>query len=194
MKSFYSLGLVIVMLSVFGCSRKPVPSAVPAPAPSAETKPPPGAGPEKIALDYFNEGTLAFLSHDYANAIPPYEKALDLEKKQRKLEKNLFVALIDNLATAYPVPAEIKKAREVLEFGISKEPSYPMFYYNIAVGYAEVGDEANAVKYLRLAAKNKANMIEGETFPDPAADTAFHGLMKSASFIKALAEIKGGKK
>jgi hypothetical protein len=81
----------------------------------------------------------------------------------------------------------------VFEYGIKEEPTYPMFYYNMACGYGEMDDEENAIKYLRPAFKYKVNMIKGETLPDPATDSSFKRLMKSERFRKAIAEMKEGK-
>ena len=80
----------------------------------------------------------------------------------------------------------------VLEYGIKQEPTYPMFYYNMACGYGESDDEANAIKNLRLAFQYKANMIKGEHLPDPATDSSFKRLMKSEKFRKAVEEMKKG--
>ena len=44
-----------------------------------------------------------------------------------------------------------------------------------------------------LAFKNKANMIEGETFPNPETDSSFARLMKRETFKKAIAEMKSSK-
>jgi hypothetical protein len=65
-----------------------------------------------------------------------------------------------------------------------------MFYYNMACGYGEQDDEANALKYLRLAFKYRENMIPGEEFPDPEHDGSFKRLMKKDSFKTAVAELK----
>jgi len=99
--------------------------------------------------------------------------------------------LIDNLGMARGMTDDIKGSLAVLEYGISKEPAYPMFYYHIACGYSELNDQDNAIKYLRLAAKYKANMISGETFPDPATDNSFHNFAGGEKFKNALAALHG---
>lgn len=60
----------------------------------------------------------------------------------------------------------------------------------MACGYGELGDEDSAVKYLRLAFKYKANMINREHFPDPMTDSSFAKLRKSEKFVKAVADMK----
>ncbi|MEP6850273.1 MAG: tetratricopeptide repeat protein [Acidobacteriota bacterium] len=142
------------------------------------------------SMDYVRQGTAAYVAHDFARAIPPYEKALDLEKKDRRLDRKVWLVLVDNLAMAYGLTDNIKGSLSVLEYGISKEPTYPMFYYHKACGYGENGDEENALKYLRLAAKYKAYMIPGENYPDPSTDNSFRKFADSDKFKKELASLK----
>lgn len=148
---------------------------------------------QKTSMDYLREGSAAYLEGDYKKAIPPYQKALDLEKKERKLERKFWIVLVDNLAMSYGITGDIKSSQAVLEYGISKEPAYPLFYYNMACGYGELGNEDNAIKWLRSAFKYKANMLEGETFPNPETDSSFEKFRRSQKFKKALAEMKQGK-
>ena len=61
----------------------------------------------------------------------------------------------------------------------------------MACGYGELGDEDNAIKYLRLAYERKANMLEGEQFPDPTRDSSFAKFRESEKFNKAVEEMKG---
>ena len=145
--------------------------------------------PEPTSMDYVREGTVAYVAHDFVRAIPFYQRALELEKKDRKLDKKIWLVLVDNLAMAHGMAGDIKNSQSVLQYGISKEPTYPMFYYNMACDYGEAGDEDNAIKYLRMATKYRANMIQGETFPDPATDTSFRKFSDSDKFKKALAEL-----
>lgn len=147
----------------------------------------------KTSMAYLEEGSGHYLARDYKKAIPPYEKALELEKQEPKLKKELWFVLIDNLSISYGITGDLARSKEVLEYGISKEPTYPMFYYNMACGYGETDDEAGAVKYLRLAFKYKANMIKGEIFPDPETDSSFERLMKRESFRNAISEMKAAK-
>ncbi len=144
----------------------------------------------KTSMQYLEDGSRYYLAQDYKQAIPPFEKALELEKKERKLSKDLWFVLVDNLAISYGITGDSKNSMAVIEYGISLEPTYPIFYYNAACNYGEAEDEENAVKYLRLAFKYKDNMIKGEVFPDPVTDSSFERLMKRESFQKAVADMK----
>ena len=147
----------------------------------------------KTSMDYLMEGSQFYLNRDYKRAIPLYQKALDLEKQDRKLERKFWLVLVDNLAMAYGITGDIKSSQAVLEYGISIEPTYPMFHYNMACGYGELGDEDNAINSLRSAYKYKSNMIPGERLPDPMNDSSFAKFTDSEKFTKAVAEMKRGK-
>ena len=148
---------------------------------------------QKTSLEYLIEGSQFYMNGDYKNAIPPYQKALDLEKKDRKLERKFWVVLVDNLGMSYGITGDIKSSFAVFDYGISVEPTYPLFYYNMACGYGELGDEDNAIKWLRPAFKYKANMMAGERFPNPETDSSFAKFRDSEKFRKAIAQMKAGK-
>lgn len=146
-----------------------------------------GAG---TVMELMEEGSRYFLKRDYKAAIGPYQKALDHEKKKRELSETLWKVLIDNLGMAYGISGDLEKAKETFEYGISKDPEYPLFYYNMACTYGEMGDMDKAIKYLKLAFERREKMIEGEEFPDPATDSSFERFMKNEKFQAALKELK----
>lgn len=178
-------GFLLVGLSI-SCSNAQVPNTATATAPVEK--------PQRTSFEYMRDGSAAFLNGSYDKAIEPFQKALDLEKQDRKLEKNLWFALIDNLAMAYGITGDLKNSRLTLEYGISKEPEYPMFYYIMANTYGEENDEPNAIKYLRIAFKHQKNMVAGEAFPDPLVDDSFKNFADSPTFKKAVVEMKKEKK
>jgi tetratricopeptide (TPR) repeat protein len=148
------------------------------------------ASAQKTSLQYVADGSAAYLRGDYQAAIPPYQKALDLEKKDRKLDKKFWIVLVDNLGMSYGITGDIKASQDVFEYGIKEEPTYPLFYYNMACGYGELGDEDNAIKFLEPAFKYRKNMMQGEQFPDPMTDDSFRKFVKDEKFTKAVSEMK----
>jgi len=135
------------------------------------------------------DGSRFFLARDYKKAIPPYQRALDREKQNRTLGEALWRVLIDNLGMAYGISGDLKKAKATFEYGLSKDPKYPMFHYNMACTYAEMDDVDNAILYLRQAFQFKQNMIKGERFPDPWSDSSFQRFMNNEKFVNALREM-----
>lgn len=151
------------------------------------------AGPDdriaKETMQLVAQASAAYLKQDYKKAIQLYSKALDREKKQPTLEKNIWRVVVDNLGISYGISGDNKKAKELFEHGLSKDDTYPMFYYNLACAYAEMNNLDDAIKNLRLAFSYKANMIPGEQIPDPAGDSSFARFLSDSRFRKLLDEI-----
>jgi len=141
-------------------------------------------------LTLISEGSDYFLKGDYEKAIGPYQKALDLEKENPTLDKTIWKVLVDNLGMSYGISGNLDKAKEIFEYGISKDADYPMFYYNMACTFGEKKDMDKAIEYLKLAFDRRENMIPGEEMPDPATDASFERFMKNEKFRAALKELK----
>jgi tetratricopeptide (TPR) repeat protein len=141
---------------------------------------------ERTSLDYMQIGSVYYLQRDYRKAIPAYAQALALEKQSRQLEKKLWYVLVDNLGMAYGITGDLKSAKETFEYGLSKDATYPLFYYNLACTHAEMNDLEKAMAYLKKAFEYKQNVIPGEKMPDPKKDDSFQRFLKNEEFRKLL--------
>ena len=150
----------------------------------------PAALPEVTSMSLFEQGSRAFKAQDFARSIPPYRQALELEKKEQKLSAPLWRVLIDNLAMAHGITGDLKSSEAVLQYGLSKDPTYPMFHYIMANMYGEKRDLKNTLKWLRSALDNKANMNPGETLPNPLTDDSFSSFVKNDEFKKLASEFR----
>jgi tetratricopeptide (TPR) repeat protein len=148
-----------------------------------------GQKPNPETLEYMRRGSAFYLQRDYQRAIPPYQKALDLEKEKHTLDQTLWRVLVDNLGMAYGISGDLKKAKETFEYGLSKDPKYPMFHYNMACTFAEMNDPDKTIVYLKQAFEYKANMIKGERMPDPWTDDSFQRFMNNERFVSTLKEL-----
>ncbi len=145
--------------------------------------------PAGNSLKLFQEGSRYFIAHQYREAIPFYRKAFEIEKSTPTLDKNLWRVLIDNLSTAYGITHDLSGAREALTYGVTKDPDYPRFYYNLARITAEKGDLPDTENYLKLAFERRENLIPGETFPDARVDDSFQTLLLQKEFRQFLASL-----
>lgn len=145
----------------------------------------------KEALKFASQGSAAYMERDLKKAIEFYGKALELEKKVPTLDKNIWIVVVDNLGMSYGISGDNKKAKEIFEYGLSKDDSYPLFYYNLACAHAEMNDVDTAIKNLRFAYKFRDNMIPGEHLPNPATDSSFTRFLSNEKFVKALKEMQG---
>jgi tetratricopeptide (TPR) repeat protein len=142
--------------------------------------------PAGNSMQLFQEGSRYFMAHQYREAIAPYQKAFEIEKSTPLLDKNLWRVLIDNLSIAYGITGDLTASREALTYGVSKDPDYPLFYYNLACVAAEKGDLQDAENYLKLAFERRNNIIQGETFPDARVDDSFQKLLLEKEFRQFL--------
>ena len=137
--------------------------------------------PAADSLDHFRAGSAPFLQARYALAIPHYEQALALEQNLPTLDKTTWRLLVHNLATAYRMMADLPRAVRILEYGLSKDPAYPLFHYNLARLHAGMNDRAHAMQSLHSAFKSR--LANGnESLPDPRQDDSFRRVMLDPSF------------
>jgi hypothetical protein len=154
-------------------------SAAAAPQPNL-----PASTDNRTSLQLFLEGSIYFRANDFQKAIDPYRHALELEKKDPKLDRDLWRVLVDNLGMAYGISGDLDHSEEVYNYGLSKDPQYAMFFYNMACVNAERGDMDKTIPFLQKAFAFKANMIQGETIPDPRRDDSFQRFMSNDRFRK----------
>jgi hypothetical protein len=146
--------------------------------------------PSDAAVQYFREGGKQYLQQDYSTAAALYQKALDLEKQKHTLSKDYFRVLVDNLGMSYGISGRLQQAKVTFEYGLTQDPEYPMFYYNLACTYGEAKNMQQAIEELRLAYKYKANIIAGETLPDPLKDDSFRLFVNDDGFVKAVTDMQ----
>jgi tetratricopeptide (TPR) repeat protein len=132
----------------------------------------------------------AYQRHNYRKAVEFYEKIIEFEKRQPKLDKSTWRVAVDNLGMSYIELGENDKAKQILEYGLSKDHTYPMFYYNLARVYAEMDDLDASLANLRKAFEYRNNLMPNEHLPNPATDVSFARFMRNERFLKA---VKDGK-
>lgn len=147
--------------------------------------------PEGNSLEFFLEGGRYFRAQQFPQSIEPYSKALAIEKVTPTLDKNLWRVLVDNLGMAYGITLDFDRAKATFDYGLEKDPTYPMFFYNLACLAAEKGDLEGAKENLRLAFQYRGNIIPGEMLPDPHIDDSFQILLKKDDFRRFLDALFG---
>ncbi len=125
------------------------------------------------AGDYFLFGSRCFEDRDLERALGFYEQSLALEKQNRELDRNDWIELVDKLGTSYIRTGNQEKAHGVFDYGLSIEPEYPMFHYNLACYYANKQELDLAIESLGKAYQYRAHMLFGELLPNPFQDKSF---------------------
>jgi predicted Zn-dependent protease len=139
--------------------------------------------PSNIYMQIYLGQTL-FEQQKFAESTRPYGKALDLERTGSKLTSDQHRILVDQLAMAYGISGDLKKAHALLGDAIRQDPEYPLNYYNLACAFAEEGDKNKALANLSLAFQHKGNVLKGEKMPDPRTDSSFQKYVRDEDFIK----------
>jgi tetratricopeptide (TPR) repeat protein len=151
------------------------------PRPSEIIRLPAPAPPNSLEL--LNIGSALYRQNEYAQAIPPYQRAFELEKAEPQLDRILWRVLIDNLGMAYEMTGHLREAKATFEQGIQADPTYPMFHYNLACTFAEMNDLDRAMQSLKTAFRYRKNQNPGEEgMPDPRQNSSFQRFMKKDTF------------
>jgi tetratricopeptide (TPR) repeat protein len=134
------------------------------------------------SYDLFLKGSRYFVDQNFSASIPPYQAAFDLEEKKTELSKTNWRVLVDNLAMAYGITGDLAGSERIYNLGITKDPEFPNFYYGLACVYAGRDNMDKTKEYLRKAFQYRANVIAGESMPDPAKDDSFEKYMTNPEF------------
>ena len=134
-------------------------------------------------------GQALFRQEKYTESVLSYQKARELERSGSTLTLDQHRILLDQLAMAYGISGDLKKARILLEDAIRQDPEYPLNYYNLACAFAEAGDKDKALANLSLAFQHKENVLKGEQMPDPRTDSSFQKYVRDEDFLKLMAKL-----
>jgi len=77
---------------------------------------------------------------------------------------------------------DAKNSRAVAEKAIAADPDYPINYYNLACADAEQGNAIDAKTHLQQAFDRRANVLKGESMPNPTKDDSLLTLKKDKAF------------
>lgn len=142
------------------------------------------------STELMSQGSRRYLARDYNGAIPFYERALELEGLKQRLVPDMWRVLVDNLGMSFALTGNLDAAEGVFRYGVSKDPNYAMFHYNLACTHAEKKDMPGAMEELRIAFRNRDTMIKSESMPDPATDDSFASFMNNREFTQFLKELR----
>ncbi len=140
---------------------------------------------------YLFDGTMAYLDKDFPTATQQLQQALDMEKQKRTLGRDDFRILVDNLANSYRFTQNPAKSKEVLDYGLTQDTSYPLFHYDMACYWGGQGNMDNALSELRLAFKNQGHLSTSDQLSDPLQDNCFGKFLKNKKFTSAVQQMQG---
>lgn len=119
---------------------------------------------------------------NYAAAAKAYQRAFDLEKANKTFSNDMFLDLIDRLAFSYRMNGQVAKAKETLDYGLSQNADYPIFHYDMACTYAQMGKVDESLGELRQAYSRSAKVAPTQLPADPQNDSCFSKVANDPRF------------
>ena len=149
----------------------------------------------KTSFDYYHRGKPHYLQRQYAKAIDSYATALTIEQKTQSISDTEFRILLTELADAYGAVKKSEEFKQVLDYAVTRFPSYYVFKWGLARYYANQNDLDQTLSALEkaFAEHPKSPRMPGlvsETAPDPLRDPAFARYKKDERFLKAVKEMQ----
>ncbi|HEV2802991.1 MAG TPA: hypothetical protein VGW12_21170 [Pyrinomonadaceae bacterium] len=142
------------------------------------------------SFDYLYRGRTHIRQKQYKEAAEQLNIALGLEQKQRQLDNTNWRNLIGHLVDLSVAAGERARAKELLEYGISNDPTFPLFHLGLAHHYTSQGDVAGTIAALEKAYLYRKNDRRTSFWIDPLKDPAFERFRKDETFRKAVKPLK----
>jgi tetratricopeptide (TPR) repeat protein len=141
--------------------------------------------------DYWRLGMLAAGNKDYSKNQKYFQMALDLEKTSPRLDERALRVMIVQLGAIYGLSGDLAKAKETLEYGISRYPDYGQFHFTLACSYAGAHKMDKSLEELRLAYAAPAGKYPEEPpIADPLKMSCFSELAKQQKFVDEVKAIQ----
>ncbi|HEY6348268.1 MAG TPA: hypothetical protein VI636_02550 [Candidatus Angelobacter sp.] len=126
---------------------------------------------------------------NYASASRFYERAFVLEKANRTFDNDMYLDLISRLGFAYRINGNLAKAKETLIYGLSQNSNYPIFHYDLACTYAQMGQIDESLGHLNTAYQHRAKVAPTQLPAYPAEDTCFQKIATDPRFVNAVQKL-----
>ena len=154
------------------------------------------------SFDYYSIGRTFSAKKDYRRAAENFMSAVKLEKNYQQLDLRHWHDLIMESAEAQVALSDLSAAAEILEYGVTRQPSNTTFLMQLARTYAALGDTPKTLANLKSTfsyMKREKEIFEKTDFagvmhtmslPDLTKDPAFKEMMKDKAFRDAVKAIR----
>lgn len=148
------------------------------------------AGQPESSSSLMAQGDEARAQSNYAAAARSYQRAFDLEKTNRTFENDAFLDLISKLAFAYRMNGQLNKAKDTLDYGLSQSATYPIFHYDMACTYAQMGKVDESIGQLRLAFQYSSKVAPLQVPANPEEDSCFSKIANDPRFTAEVQKLE----
>jgi tetratricopeptide (TPR) repeat protein len=148
------------------------------------------AGQQGTSSSFMAQGDELRAQSNYAAAARAYQRAFDLEKANKTFENDMFLDLISHLAFSYRMNGELNKAKDTLDYGLSQSATYPIFHYDMACTYAQMGKVDESIGQLRLAFQYRAKVAPTQIPANPEEDSCFSKIANDPRFTAEVQKLE----
>lgn len=148
------------------------------------------AGQPDSSSSLMAQGDETRAQSNYAAAARSYQRAFDLEKTNRTFENDTFLDLISKLAFAYRMNGQLNKAKDTLDYGLSQSATYPIFHYDMACTYAQMGKVDESIGQLRLAFQYRSKVAPLQVPANPEEDSCFSKIANDPRFTAEVQKLE----
>lgn len=142
------------------------------------------------SFDLFFKGRPHYMTGDFKKAAEYYGRALELERRERRLDAALWRELVEEAAGALGGAGDLAGGRAVVEYGLSQEPGYARFHFLMALYHASRDDLDATLASLRTAFHNQHTLPAHLRLPDPKTYPLFQRFRDSDKFKQAVKQLK----
>ena len=142
------------------------------------------------SFDHYYRAKSLIHQKQHTQAAEHLTTALDLERKQRRLGDEQWRSLIVQLADLYALMGDRARAKGVLEYGVSVEPTAPRFHFALAKHYATLDDVDNTIASLEKAYLYRKTDTATVAWFDPMRHPTFAAFKNNEKFRKAVKAMK----
>ena len=127
---------------------------------------------------------------NYGTAAKSYQRAFDQERANRTFDNDMFLDLISKLGFANRMNGQLAKAKETLDYGLSQNADYPIFHYDMACTYAQMGKMDESLGELKAAYQHSAKVAPVQLPNHPEEDACFAKWANDPRFMDVIQKLQ----
>lgn len=142
------------------------------------------------SFDYYYKAKSLIQQKQNTQAVEQLNLALDLEQEERRLDDEHWRNLIGQLFDYYFAAGDHARVRELLNYGIKLDPTFPLFHLSMAHHFTALDDVDNTIAALEKAYLYRKNDPRTAFWIDPLKHPSFERFRKNEKFRKAAKALK----
>ena len=142
------------------------------------------------SFDHYYKAQSLIHRKQFTQAAAHLGAALALEQKQRRLATGHWRNLIGQMLDVYAASKDEGRAKELLDYGVKLDPTFPQFHLRLAQHYASLDDVDKVIDSLRTAHLHRQADRRLAFWFDPLKHPAFERFKTNEKFRRAVKAMK----